>query len=79
MPALRPVASDEQLDDGMDTHVIGPQLVHPLRAIQPSWPPSRCLRWFTEFTGMVCSRAAGRLACLLSSSAIEATTSTPRS
>jgi hypothetical protein len=80
MPAPRPVASDEHDDDGTDTQVIAPQLVQPLSASQPSEvPEAMCSRWVTELTGMVRSRAAGRLACLDSSSAIDATITTPRS
>ena len=82
MPADCPVASDEHESDGTATNVWPPKFVQPLSARYP-WtapPPSgSAVRSVTELTAIVCSSEAGRLGCFDASSAIEATTTTPRS
>ena len=85
MPAEFPVASDEQPLDGTDTQAMPPVLVHPLRARASRRPvaavprsPRKSPASVTELTGMVRSSAAGRLACWDCSSAMDATTGTPR-
>src|SRR5436190_23835041 len=79
MPDEMPVASDEHAPDGTATNVWPPKFVHPLSASHPGvCGPAIASRCVTELTAIVCSSAAGRFGCFDASSAIDATTTTPR-
>ena len=81
MPADWPVASDEHAPDGIDDERAATEVRAAVEreVAGARRRSSRSSFSVTELTAIVCSSDAGRFGCFDASSAIDATTTTPRS